>query len=126
MIVYNLNSSFRSTLLNYKQFPLHLNIDGFLKDHNPIKCFCNKYNNSSINSHYSHIITGDVNIVDSVKLCQIIFKCSTFFFFNWDSLHARLNSHYRHGVTRKRNTKRLRPTGNLFRKNLQLKDVCQF
>ena len=82
MIVYNLNSSFRSTLFNYKQFPLHLNIDGFLKDHNPIKCFCNKYNNSSINSHYSHIITGDVNIVDSVKLCQIIFKCSTFFFFS--------------------------------------------
>ena len=28
------------------------------------------------------------------------------------------------GVTRKRNTKRLRQTGNLFRKNLQLKDVC--
>ena len=30
----------------------------------------------------------------------------------------------RHGVTRKRNTKRLRHKGNLFRKNLQLKDVC--
>ena len=30
----------------------------------------------------------------------------------------------RHGVTRKRNTKRLKHTGNLFRKNLQLKDVC--
>ena len=28
------------------------------------------------------------------------------------------------GITRKRNTKRLRLTGNLFRKNLQLKDVC--
>ena len=27
-------------------------------------------------------------------------------------------------VTRKRHTKRLRHTGNLFRKNLQLKDVC--
>ena len=30
----------------------------------------------------------------------------------------------RHGVTRKRSTKRLQHTGNLFRKNLQLKDVC--
>ena len=30
----------------------------------------------------------------------------------------------RHGFTRKRNTKRLKCTGNLFRKNLQLKDVC--
>ena len=29
----------------------------------------------------------------------------------------------RHGVTRKRNTKRFRHTWNLFRKNLQLKDV---
>ena len=30
----------------------------------------------------------------------------------------------REGVTRKRSTKRLKHTGNLFRKNLQLKDVC--
>ena len=29
----------------------------------------------------------------------------------------------RHGVTRKRNTKRIRHTGSQFRKNLQLKDV---
>ena len=29
-----------------------------------------------------------------------------------------------HGVTRKRSTKRLKHTGNLFRKNLQLKGVC--
>ena len=28
------------------------------------------------------------------------------------------------GVTRKRVPKRLKPTGNLFRKNLELKDVC--
>ena len=30
----------------------------------------------------------------------------------------------RHGVTRKRKTKRLRHAVNLFKKNLQLKDVC--
>ena len=30
----------------------------------------------------------------------------------------------RHGVTRKKNKKTLKHTGNLFRKNLQLKDVC--
>ena len=28
------------------------------------------------------------------------------------------------GVTSKRSTKRLKHTGNLFRENLQLKDVC--
>ena len=30
----------------------------------------------------------------------------------------------RDGVTRKRSTKRLKHVGNLFRKNLHLKDVC--
>ena len=30
----------------------------------------------------------------------------------------------RHGVTRKRSTKRLKHTGNQFRKNLQLNDIC--
>ena len=30
----------------------------------------------------------------------------------------------RHGFTSKRSTKRLKQTGNLFRENLQLKDVC--
>ena len=30
----------------------------------------------------------------------------------------------RHGVTKKRTTKRLKHTGNLFRKNLQLNNVC--
>ena len=30
----------------------------------------------------------------------------------------------RHEVTRKRNAKKLSHTGNIFRKNLQLKDIC--
>ena len=37
------------------------------------------------------------------------------FFYYWDSLHARLNSHYKA-------QKRLQDTENLFIKNLQLKD----
>ena len=48
-----------------------------------------------------------------------------FFFFNWDSLHARLNSHYEAWSYKKGSTKkRLQDTENLFKKNLQLKDVC--
>ena len=39
ILVYNLNPSIRSTLLNYKQFVIQLNID---KDPNSIKCCCNK------------------------------------------------------------------------------------
>ena len=44
------------------------------------------------------------------------------FFFNWDLLLARITATTRHGVTRKRSTKRLQHIGNLFRQNLQLKD----
>ena len=47
-------------------------------------------------------------------------------FFNWDSLNARLTTTTRLGVTRKRNTKRLKHIQNLLRKNVQLKGVCQF
>ena len=58
MVVYNLNPSIRSILFNYKQFVLHLNTDEFLKKQDSIKCCCNKYDNSFINNHYGHIITG--------------------------------------------------------------------
>ena len=44
-------------------------------------------------------------------------------FFYWDSLHAKLNSHYEE-LQEKEAQKRLQPTGNLFRKNLHLKDIC--
>ena len=47
-----------------------------------------------------------------------------FFLFNLDSLQQAWTATTRHGVTRKRSTKRLQPTENLFRKNLHLKDVC--
>ena len=41
-------------------------------------------------------------------------------------LHARLNNHYKVWSYKKRNTKRLIHTENLFRKNRQLKGVCWF
>ena len=47
--------------------------------------------------------------------------------FNWDSLHARLNSHYEawsYKKKKKKAQKRLQDTENLSTKNLQLKDVC--
>ena len=59
MVVYNLNPFIKSTLFNYKQFVLHLNIDEFPKDPNSVKCCCNKYGgNSFINNHCGHIIAG--------------------------------------------------------------------
>ena len=49
-----------------------------------------------------------------------------FFFFLKIGIHSMQGSAAttRHGVTRKGSTKRLKHTGNLFRKNLQLKDIC--
>ena len=45
-------------------------------------------------------------------------------FFNWDSLHERLNSHYEAWSYKKTKHKKLKHTGNLFRKKPKLKDVC--
>ena len=59
------NPSIRSTLFNYKQFVLHLNVDEFVKDANSITCSCNKYDTSFTNNHYGHIITGNLNIVNN-------------------------------------------------------------
>ena len=69
MVVYNLNPAIRSTLFNYKQFAHQLNINEFLKDPNLIKCCCIKCNNSFIDNHYGHIMTGDLKVVYNEKLC---------------------------------------------------------
>ena len=74
VVVYNLDPSTRLTLFNYKHFVLHLNIDEFLKDPNSIKCCYNKYDNSFANSHSRHILTENLNIVNSERLHQLISK----------------------------------------------------
>ena len=57
--------------------------------------------------------------VERINLCKTLI----FFFFNWDSPHG-WTATTRHGVTRKEVQKGLQDTENLFRKNLQLNDVC--
>ena len=47
-----------------------------------------------------------------------------YFLKNCDSLHARLNSHYKACSYKKKKHKKIKHTGNLFRKNLKLKDIC--
>ena len=53
-------------------------------------------------------------------------KFITFFFKKKIGIHSMqgCRATTRHGVKRKRNAKNLRDTGNLFRKNLEFKDVC--
>ena len=61
-------------------------------------------------------------VVSSAMKSAVFFRI---IFFNWDSLHAKQNlATMRHSVTRKRRTKRLKPAGNLFGENLQLKGLC--
>ena len=51
----------------------------------------------------------------AISLCYL----SELFFFNWNWLHARLNSHYEAwSYKKKKHKKRLQDTENLFRKNL--------
>ena len=68
------------------------------------------------------------NWLQKLSLAEMMTVRDQFSFFkkikNWDSLHARMNSHYKAWSYKKRSTKRLQHTENLFRKNLQLKDVC--
>ena len=52
---------------------------------------------------------------------QIIY--AVHIFFNWNSFHARLNSHYKAWSYKKKISKILKYTGNLFRKNIQLKGI---
>ena len=51
-------------------------------------------------------------------------KISEFFWFFLIGIHPMQGWTWRHGVTRKEVEKGLQGTENLFRKNLQLKDVC--
>ena len=76
--------------------------------------------NAVTNSQYSRRETKELNPV----LADIIEDF--FFFFNWDSPDARLNSHYEAWSynKKKKAQKILQDTENMFTKNLQLKDVC--
>ena len=65
---------------------------------------------------------SDVLNLKNLKTIWVI-KLLFCFSFNLDSLHARLNSHQEAQSYKKKKPKRLKHTGNLFRKCLQLKDV---
>ena len=62
------------------------------------------------------------------KVLNLVHKLSQskahIFFFYWDSLHQSLTATTSYGVTRKEPQKRLQDKENLFRKKIQLKDVC--
>ena len=75
--------------------------------------------------------TGQTKIWESKKQKLILGVIISFLFLIGDSLHARLNNYYEAWSYKKKKKKKHKrsqhtQSGNLFRKNLQLKDVCQF
>ena len=88
-------------------------------------------------THFLGIFSKTLIILQLITYCKntTLFKClhlqvhssnlysMKFFLKNWHPL-SQWTATTGHGVTRKRSTKRLQYTGNLFRRNLQLKDLC--
>ena len=60
----------------------------------------------------------------SGNMYSSVMKYMVLIFLNWDSLHARLNSHYKAWGYKKKKHKKMKHTENLFRKILQLIGIC--
>ena len=69
-------------------------------------------------------IIGEIGKI--LRETKVFCNSSSFAFFFLIGVHSKQGwtATTKHGVTRKRSKKRLKYTGNLMRKNLQLKDVC--
>ena len=101
------NFSFRNKQVNLKILTFCFLMTFFFSVPIPVNWY-------EIHSGYNTVLTnGDV----------ILSSENDFFLIGIHSMQG-WTATMRHGVTRKRSTKRLKHTGNLFRKNLQLKDVC--
>ena len=74
MIIYTLNQPIRSKIFNYNDFIKSLDLNEFVNNNTSIKCSCKDFDSSFVNNHFGHIITGDLNIVDNLKLKNILFK----------------------------------------------------
>ena len=72
MVVYNLTSTIRSTIFNYKKFVEELDVDLIGNNLNSIPCKC--ANSKFINNHHQHIVTGDLRLVKCNKLRKLFTK----------------------------------------------------
>ena len=73
-----------------------------------------------IRDPFSYVFLEGTNSSFTYGECYLSFVGTMFVFLNWNSLHARLNSHYEAWSNKKKSTKRLKQKENLFRKNLLL------
>ena len=65
--------SIRLQIFNYTAFISQLHLQDFVANPDSIPCKCNNFNPMFINDHHQHM-TGDLDIVDNVKLKELIRK----------------------------------------------------
>ena len=71
-VVYKLGETIYSKLFNYKQFIKDLNLNDFLNDRGTIPCECS--NSNFKDSFHNHVISGDLSIIDDIKLRELFQK----------------------------------------------------
>ena len=74
MVVYSLQSPIRSSIFNYTKFVASLDLNSANHDINSIPCHCHSYDNKYIDNHHGHILTGDLSIINNVRLRDLIAK----------------------------------------------------
>ena len=74
MVVFKLAPPIRSQIFNYTAFISQLHLRDFVANPDSVPCKCNNFNPMFINDHHQHIMTGDLDIIDNVKLKELIRK----------------------------------------------------
>ena len=74
MVVYSLSTPIRSKILNYGKFVSNFDLGAFHLDHNSVPCHCSEFDAKFIDDHHKHIISGDLSIINSIKLRNVFKK----------------------------------------------------
>ena len=88
----------------------------------PSRCLVHEFSFTDFFKDINHVYSG--SILYGCGYLFLLWGCWFFFFLIGIHPMQGWTATMRHGVTRKEAQKRLQGTENLFRKNLQLQDVC--
>ena len=72
MITYNLTNPIGHKIFNFHKFVDDLDVDAFLHNNESISCHCQ--NSPFSDSHHGHIVTGDLKIIENLKLRNLLLK----------------------------------------------------
>ena len=74
MLVFKLTEPIRSTIMNYSNFVSKLDIDEASLDISSVPCNCSGFDAKYVNTHFNHVLTGDLDIIRNHKLRNLILK----------------------------------------------------